>query len=651
MSDAAAPSPAPAPAPASEPAHAPARGGEHAHGALGALTLAAIGIVFGDIGTSPLYTLHECLHSSSGVDPTRENVFGIVSLITWSITLVVTVKYLTFLMRADNDGEGGIMALLALVPARLRHASVGKVSALAILVIVGAALLFGDGIITPAISVLSAMEGLEVATPALVPYVVPLTVAVLIGLFAVQRHGTGGIGRLFGPVMVVWFVTLGVLGASHVLRDPQILGALSPHHGARFFLHNGFRGFRTLGGVVLAVTGGEALYADMGHFGRRPIRVGWLALVFPALILGYLGQGAVILRDPAAVDQPFYALLPAGPWIYPAVVLASAATVIASQALISGVFSLTHQAMRLGFFPRVRVAHTSGEAEGQIYVPLLNVGLAVSCIALVLVFRHSGRLAAAYGLAVSGTMGITSIVYYVVARQSWGWSRLRALPILILFLSFDIPFLVANSLKFFDGGYLPFAVAVVFIVVMVSWRIGRSYLVDLADARSETEAEFLARLDGELRARIDGAMVVLAAQDEKVPPVLTQILARFRVLHEHVVLTTVRTEHVPAVRDARATVTPIGRGLVRVVLRYGFMEHPDVPGDLARALAEGGAPLDLASALYVVGRETLIVSRSGRMGRLTEPIFAFLSRNVRPATEYFRIPLASVVEVGMQVDL
>ena len=397
-----------------------------------ALILGAIGVVFGDIGTSPLYTLQECLHSRHGVAPRPENVLGVVSLIVWSVTMVVTVKYLGFMMRADNKGEGGIMALLALALPKASPARVGHVGWVATIAVLGAALLYGDGIITPAISVLSAVEGLQVATDAFRPYIVPLTVAILVALFFVQRRGTGKIGKLFGPVMVTWFVTIGTLGLYHVVRQPTILGALSPYHGVRFFLDNGVSGFRVLGGVVLAVTGGEALYADMGQFGRRPIRRAWLGLIYPALLLCYLGQGAALLTDPSGAERPFYALIPRGPWIYPAVVLASAATVIASQALISGVFSITHQAIRLGYFPEVAVRHTSGQAEGQTYVPLLNWSLALACIGLVVIFRQSSGLAAAYGLAVSGTMAITSIVYYKVVRHAWNWSRSRSLGVLLL---------------------------------------------------------------------------------------------------------------------------------------------------------------------------------------------------------------------------
>jgi KUP system potassium uptake protein len=615
-----------------------------------ALVIGAIGVVFGDIGTSPLYTLEECLHGKHGVSPERANVFGVLSLIVWSITLVVTLKYIAFLMRADNQGEGGIMALLALTPRKERRA--GRIGVVAALVIVGAALLYGDGIITPAISVLSAMEGLHVATDRFDDWIVPLTVVILIGLFAVQSRGTGGIGKFFGPVMVTWFVVLGVLGIVNIARDPHILGALLPHHAVRFFVDNKFDGFRVLGGVVLAVTGGEALYADMGHFGRLPIRRGWLYLVFPSLILCYFGQGAAILIDKHAAAAPFYALFPRGPWIYPAVALASAATVIASQALISGVFSLTHQAIRLGYLPRLTITHTSGEAEGQIYVPLLNWFLAIACILLVVALRQSSRLAAAYGLAVSGTMAITSIVFYVVTRNTWKWSLGKALAVLLLFLSFDVPFLVANALKFFDGGYLPFAVGVGFTLVMVSWKIGRSYLAEELKRQAPPLEPLLARLGKGEITRSPGTAIVLSAQSSGLPPVLARVVRNFGVLPERVVLTTVSTERVPAVDSAeRVSVEPIAHGVSRATLRFGFMEIPHVPPAVARALEMLGDDTPPDKLAYLLGRETLVVTRKGRMDPITEPVFALLARNAHGPSDDFGLPTSQVVEIGTQLDL
>jgi len=562
------------------------------------------------------------------------------------------VKYLSFLMKADNHGEGGIMALLALVPSENRPKPSGQVGKLALLVIIGAALLFGDGIITPAISVLSATEGLSVATTKLQPYVVPLTVTILAGLFAIQKKGTGGIGKAFGPVMVVWFAVLAGLGLYNITKDPRILGALSPHHALSFFARNGWHGFRVLGGVVLAVTGGEALYADMGHFGRNPIRVAWLGLVFPALCLCYLGQGANALANPVSVQTPFYSMLPSGPWIYGAVALASFATIIASQALISGAFSLTQQAIRLGYFPRIRILHTSTESEGQIFLPMLNRGLAISCIALVLVFRKSSELAAAYGLAVSGTMAITSVVFYVVTRDNWGWSRGKSLALLLVFLAFDLPFLGANALKFFDGGYLPFCVGVVFVLVMVSWRIGRSYLADKMRTLSSPVDEFLEALPSRIIGRVPGVGVVLASQSGGIPPVLNILVRRFRVVHEHLVLVTIVTDHVPEVpAERRHRIEPLGNDVLRVILHYGYMQTPNVPEALLPALFEAGLDVAPTDVTYFLGRETLLHGPEGHMSGVLEAFFLTLSRNVRSATDYFSLPANQVVELGIQLDL
>jgi KUP system potassium uptake protein len=614
-----------------------------------AMVLGAIGIVFGDIGTSPLYTLQECLAGAHGVEPAAHNVYGVVSLIVWAVTLVVTIKYLSFLMRADNQGEGGIMALLALIPEPLRAPAVGRLGAMALLVIIGAALLFGDGIITPAISVLSAVEGLEVATSSLKPLVVPATIVILFGLFLVQRRGTGGLGRWFGPIMICWFVTIGALGLTHIVRRPGILQALSPVWGARFFLDNGWRGFRVLGGVVLGVTGGEALYADMGHFGRRPIRAAWLGLIYPSLLLCYLGQGATLLDAPSGAAQPLYAMVPAGPWIYPMVALAAAATVIASQALISGVFSLTQQAIQLGYFPRVTVRHTSHEAEGQIYLPLMNWGLAVSCIALVLIFRESSRLAAAFGLAVSGTMLITSIVYFQVTRCAWKWPLWKAGVILLVFLAIDIPFFLANTLKFFDGGYLPFLVGVAFVAVMAVWRIGRSYVADYFRQRARPVEEFLGGATQNILGRVPGVGVFFAAYPVGIPAAMQHAVKRFRVLYEKNILLTVSFEHVPYIAaSSRAEIETIDDSLHRVILRYGFMETPRVHEELAEVLVGLGG---LGEVAYLVSRETYEGTSKNRMGAVSETLFEVLSRNSKNAVEYFNLPPEQVVELGMRIDL
>ncbi len=613
--------------------------------------LGALGVVFGDIGTSPLYTLQECLSGSHGVEATPENTYGVVSLILWAVTLVVSIKYLSFLMRADNQGEGGIMSLLALVPEKFRTPAAGRIGAVALLVVVGAALLFGDGIITPAISVLSAVEGLEVATARLKPIIVPSTIAILFLLFLVQRRGTGGLGKLFGPIMIVWFVSIAVLGAAHIYQQPAILGAFSPLYGARFFAANGWRGFRVLGGVVLGVTGGEALYADMGHFGRKPIRIAWLGLIFPSLLICYLGQGATLLGNPGGASQPFYAMVPL--WaIYPMVAIAAAATVIASQALISGVFSLTHQAIRLGYFPRLTVRHTSGEAEGQIYLPLMNWFLAVACIALVLIFRESNKLAAAFGLAVSGTMLITSIVYFVVTFRTWKWPLWKSLGVLLLFLSFDIPFFLANTLKFLDGGYLPFAVGVFFVTIMVIWRIGRDHVAEYFGALAEPPETFISGLDAKLIGHVPGTAVFMSSYSRGIPLTLQRLVKKFRVLYQNTILLTVTAEHIPYVPDKdRIETEDIGHGIRRVTLRFGFMDQPDIPSELGRALPGLGCLQKPEELLYVLGRETFMGTSRNKMGAISESIFEVLSRNSKNATDYFHIPPEQVVELGMQIDL
>ena len=627
--------------------------GDHATphgGSTSKLALAALGIVFGDIGTSPLYTLKECLSEQHGVPRAAENTLGVLSLIFWALMLVVTVKYLTFIMRADNRGEGGILALLALLPEKLRTQKGGGIGWVALLVIIGAALLYGDGMITPAISVLSAVEGLEIATPAFKPYIIPLTCGVLLGLFSIQRHGTGGVGRLFGPVMLVWFATIGGLGAWHIVKYPGVLAALSPVHAVSFFVRHGGRGFAVLGSVVLAVTGGEALYADMGHFGSRPIRLSWLAFVMPALVLAYFGQGALVLAQPElATQNPFFAMVPTGGWTYALVGLSAAATVIASQALISGAFSLTHQAVQLGFFPRVTVRHTSSEAEGQIYVPEINWLLAIACIALVLAFKESSKLAAAYGIAVTGTMGITSIVYFLVTRQTWGWPVSKAAPLLVLFLAFDIPFFASNILKFMEGGYVPVLVAVAFLVVMVNWKTGRRILAEAIAAKSPPLEGFMKDLKV---PRVPGAAVFMSSNPQGTPPVLYHHASRIGVLHETLLMLTVTVDHVPTVADAeRITTEALGGGFYRIVARFGFMETPDVPVLVERACAQLALAVDPHKVTYYLGRETFLATPKGKMGALSESLFSYLSRNSVTATSYFAIPSEQVVELGSQIDL
>jgi KUP system potassium uptake protein len=555
-------------------------------------------------------------------------------------------------MRADNHGEGGIMALLALVPAPLRTLRAGRISVVALCALAGAALLFGDGMITPAISVLSAVEGLKLASPGLERYVVPLTVAILVALFAMQKRGTGGLGKFFGPIMLAWFVTLAVLGIVQIAANPTILQALSPGPAIRYFVAHGWQGVRVLGGVVLVITGGEALYADMGHFGRVPIQRAWIFICFPAFLLNYLGQGALVLAHPEAAARPFYAMCPQGPWLYPFIILAAIATIIASQALISGVFSLTTQAMHLGFFPRVTIRHTSAEAEGQTYLPLLNWTIAAGCIILVIGFKASAGLAAAYGLAVSGTMLLTSLVFYMVARFHWKWSRLAAGAVLVAFLAIDIPFLVANSLKFFDGGYIPLLIGAFFFAMMVLWRMGRDHLAAHADARSAPMAPFLSRMEDKKIARLPGVAIIMASASQAAPPLLVRLVDRCGFAYETMILLTVIIDKVPTVAaSARLTTERIAPTIQRAILRYGFMDSPLVHRAMPRVLTALEISVPAAEVVYVLGHERVRGGPGGEMNRVTESLFAVLARNARNATDYFELPPDQCLEIGVHIDL
>jgi KUP system potassium uptake protein len=610
-----------------------------------------MGIVFGDIATSPLYTLQECLSGPHGVTPQPANILGCISLVVWSLLIVVTLKYVGVLMRADNRGEGGILALLALVPRSLRERAPGVLGTTTVLVLIGASLLFGDGIITPAISVLSAVEGLRIAAPGLEAVIVPLTVIILAALFSIQSRGSGRLGRYFGPVMAAWLGTAFVLGVVHIAQRPEALTALSPHHGVEFLMREKFAAFRALGGVVLSVTGAEALYADMGHFGRRPIRLGWLTYALPALIANYVGQGAVLLGNADAARQPYYAMVPTGSASLPFVLLGTAATVIASQALISGVFSVVYQAIRLGYFPRVTVRHTSREAMGQIYVPFINAFLAVSSIGLVLAFQESGRLAAAFGLAVSGTMVVTTMAFYQVARIHFGWRPTLAAVAVAGFLVVDLAFFGANLLKFVDGGYVSAIVGIVFGAIMIVWARGRSLLRAHYAAQSEPTAAFLASLAGRIDSRLPGIGVVMTATAQSIPPVLLNVVRRFRALHRIVLLTTVTTEEIPHVVDDRVSVEPLGGGLYRVLLRYGFMDEPHVHEALAAVVPRIEPGADAAALTYVLGQERVVRGAGGRMGHAAESIFAALSRNAANPSDFFGLPPARVIEVGARIDL
>jgi KUP system potassium uptake protein len=640
------------------PAAVPQAGSRPTHArqvGLAGLVLGALGVVYGDIGTSPLYAVKECFGGEYGLAPTHQNVLGVLSLVFWALFLVIVVKYLTFMMRADNRGEGGILALIAL----LRPS--GRASVLVTLGLFGAALLYGDGIITPAISVLSAVEGLEVATPALAPWVVPLTVMILAGLFLVQRRGTARVGAVFGPVTLTWFVSIALTGVPWVLTEPGVLAALSPDHALRFLVAHGFHGFLVLGSVVLCITGGEALYADMGHFGPRPIRVAWYAVVFPALLANYFGQGALLLAQCGgsgveaaacrlATDSPFYAMVPPG-LLYPMVFLATAATVVASQALISGAFSLTQQAVQLGFWPRVAIVHTSAATEGQIFVPIVNQLLMVACIGVVVVAESSSRLAAAYGIAVTGTMSITSVLFYAVAHRCWGWSRLRAGALVGLFLLVDLSFFGANLAKLFHGGWFPMVAALGVFSVMTTWRMGARWRFrEMAKMRMPF-VELLANLKANPPLRVKGTAVFMTHDTEGTPPALLHQLKHNQVLHEQVVILTIETCNEPVVSPAeRVTLTQLGRGYWRILGRYGFMETPNVPEVMRLAAAQGLATFSGRTS-YFIGHETFVVTGRSDLPAWRRALFMFLARNARPPTEYFGIPPNDVVELGAQIEL
>ncbi len=623
---------------------------------LAKISLAALGVVYGDIGTSPLYTLQECF--AHDVKPTHDNVLGVLSLIYYALFLVVVVKYLTFIMRADNKGEGGILALLSLL-GRPKPGSV-----LVLLGLFGAALLYGDGVITPAISVLSAIEGLDDESHRMKMFIVPLTALVLVGLFVMQRRGTAGIGAVFGPTMLLWFAMIGALGVPWIVRHPEVFRALNPLYAVRFFAENRFHGFVVLGSVVLCITGGEALYADMGHFGRKPIVYAWYGLVLPALLSNYTGQAALLLErgtveeshsvfyrlvvDP---ESPFFRL--AGPAArYPVVAIATVATVVASQALISGAFSLTRQAVQLGFSPRVTIVHTSGKAEGQIYIPEVNWALMVACIALVFAFKASTALAAAYGIAVTGTMGITSVLFYVVCKRKFGMSPAKAAALLVLFLSVDLAFFSANLLKFVDGGWLPIACAVLVFTLMTTWKRGRAALAaSMLEATLPLDA-FLADLAVHKPHRVSGTAVFMTSNPDGAPPILLHHFKHNKVLHQRVILLAVSTTEDPEVSDAdRFEVAEIGEGFFRVKLRYGFMQTPNVPRALADAKARGGLDVDLDDLSFFLGRETLLVTGKSKMARWRKKIFSLMSKNARPATAFFGIPPNRVVELGTQIEL
>jgi KUP system potassium uptake protein len=616
---------------------------------LAGLMLGALGVVFGDIGTSPLYALRECFNPSHGVSPDPANVLGILSLISWTLIVVVCVKYLGFVLRADNKGEGGILSLLALAFAEAseqRRVRKGVV----ILGIFGAALLYGDGVITPSISVLSAIEGLQVATHKLDHFVLPLTILVLVGLFAGQKHGSGRVGRVFGPVMVLWFATLSVLGIKGILMAPKVLQALNPVHALHFMAEHQFTAFIVLGAVFLAVTGTEALYADLGHFGAKPIRRAWFLCVFPALLLNYYGQGALLITKPEMAQNPFYLLAPS--WaLYPLVALATAATVIASQALISGAFSVTMQAIQLGYLPRMEVRHTSSEERGQIYLPFVNSALLACCICLVLGFRSSSALSSAYGLAVSLDMLITTTLFYFAARRLWHWTRPQAAAWCGTFLAIEFVFFAANSMKVLNGGWFPLLVGLALFTVMMTWKQGRRLLGERLSASLLPFEIFLEGIRNSRAHRVRGTAVFMSGNPTGTPLALLHNLKHNKVLHERVLLLTLTTVDEPHVaQDSRVKVEALTDGFWRVTVRVGFMEKPDVPAIL-KGCGTQGLPINPDDTTFFLSRETILTHALPGMPRWRSSIFAFLSRNAQSATTFFALPANRVVELGMQVEL
>jgi KUP system potassium uptake protein len=597
-----------------------------------------------------LYALRECFKPEYGLPPTEFNVYGVLSLILWSLISVVSIKYIVFVMRADNRGEGGILALVALMLQRLhREADAHKKAAITAIGLIGAALLYGDGVITPAISVLSATEGLAVVEPFLSKFVIPLTLVIIFSLFFFQKKGTAKVGRIFGPITLVWFVVIGLLGAVEIFREPRVLRAANPWYALSFFSTHGLHSFVVLGAVVLAVTGAEALYADMGHFGKRSIRLAWFALVLPSLILNYFGQGGLIIHTPEAAANPFYLLAPR-PLLYPLIALATMAAIIASQAMISGAFSLTRQCVQLGYSPRVTIVHTSKQEAGQIYIPEVNSALLIGCVLVVLYFRSSTAIGAAYGIAVTGTFLMTTCLLYVVARTWWGWSRLRAILLVGPFLIIDGSFFAANLLKIRQGGWVPLTIAFLIFILMTTWNRGRDIVQDLLRRGMLPIDLLLADLENRKTARVPGLAVFMTREPEGAPVVLLHHLKHNKVLHQQVVLLSILSEEVPEIPDAeRITIQKLSQGFYRITARYGFMETTDVPAILARAREAGldSKPLDTT---YYLGREQLIPTGTTPLWKWRKKLFVFMSRNSRSATAFYGIPPNRVVELGAQIE-
>lgn len=615
---------------------------------LAALTLGAIGVVYGDIGTSPLYTVKEIFSESTGIALTQANIIGAISAIFWALTFVVSLKYVLLVLRADNKGEGGIMALLALASSAVsQHRTKTALFGLGVF---GAALFYGDSILTPAISVLSAVEGLSLITPKLTPYVLPLSIAILIGLFAFQKKGTAHVGKIFGPIIVIWFITLGSIGVWHILQNPIILQALNPLHAFRFFADRGAGVFLAVGAVVLAITGAEALYADMGHFGRPAIRIAWSCLVLPGLALNYLGQGALLLANPSAVSNPFYLAFPPE-LLIPAVILSTMATIIASQAVISGAYSITRQAIQLGFLPRMRILHTSAKESGQIYIPAINWALLAAVILTVMAFKNSSAIAAAYGIAVTGTMLITSILTFFVVRNIWKYPLWIALGATGLFISLDILLLASCSVKFLNGGWFPIALAVALAIIMWTWKQGREVLLNKIHEHDPKMQRFVKNLGDSSIPRIERTAVYLNANDETVPQALLHNIKHNQVLHQtNLIITVVFADKPTIPNEQRCLVNSLGEGFWQVKLSYGFMQNPDIPQALHMCEIDGFS-FEPFNTSYFVSRETIISGHGGAMAKWRDELFAVMSRNAGSVVDFFNIPSNSVIELGSRVNI
>jgi KUP system potassium uptake protein len=612
------------------------------------LSLGALGVVFGDIGTSPLYAFRECFSRQHGLSPTPDNILGVLSLIFWSLTFIISIAYLNFVMRADNRGEGGILALMSLIKPRAERKSFRR-GALIILGLFGASLLYGDGMITPAITVISAMEGLQLASPMMEPWAIPLTIIVLVGLFIVQKFGTAKIGVMFGPIMVVWFVVIAILGLRQVVKEPLVFEAIDPRFAIRFFAENGLVGFFVLGAVFLVVTGGEALYADMGHFGLRPIKLVWFLFVFPALLLNYFGQGAYLLHTPSGTENPFFMMAPE--WsLYPLVALATAAASIASQAVISGAFSLTRQAVQLGYLPRMRIRHTSAREIGQIYIPSVNWILMFAAIGLVLAFGSSSDLAAAYGVAVTATMAITTTLLAVVARERWRWPVVGVMALTVPLLMSDLSFFGANIVKVTEGGWFPLAVGVFVFTIMTTWFGGRQILTERLKESAMTTEDFLDQLAQNRIHRVRGAALFMSRHRDGIPTTLLHNIKHNKVVHEKVVFLTVDIEETSHLSEQeRSEWVDLGHGVYRLVLRFGYMEDPDIPATLAAL--QGPVSFNPMLTSYFLGRETLVPTKRPGMAIWREYLFAWLMRNASSASTFFSLPANQVIELGAQVEM